>query len=76
MTLCIGEKLAEFENDKKDLKEKLSAESQKCQSLKNVVHKLEIELREHASTQSGFPQSVTKQPVDETDDYVCVCVCM
>ena len=76
MCVCVGEQLTEFENDKVDLQDRLSAESQKCKTLSHLVHKLEIELREHVTAPVESPQSGTNQSPDKEDDYVCVSMCV
>ena len=65
--------MAEFESEKSDLKEKLSAETQKYQTMKKLVHKLQDELGEHSTPQASSSQPVTDQTSARSGD-VCVCV--
>lgn len=59
---CEGDQLAEFESEKADMKEKLSAKTENYNTMKKLVHKLQDELSEH-----GNSQATSSQPVaDET----------
>ena len=74
--VCVGEQLERFEHEKEDLQDRLSAESQKCKTLSHIVHKLEIELREHVTTPPDTVQSVINDSTIPEEGYVCVSVCV
>ena len=72
--VCVGEQITKFEHDKEELQDRLSAESQKCKTLSHLVHKLEIELREHVTGEP--PRSMTNESTAREEGYVCVLVCV
>ena len=72
--VCVGEQITKFEHDKEELQDRLSAESQKCKTFSHLVHKLEIELREHVTGEPS--RSMTNESTAREEGYVCVSMCV